>query len=86
MVLTKGSPSTLVIRLLLAVLAIMLGYVSLTRSIATVLHDNAVERAHRLAPENARIAGVLSAVLSTDQKASRNQRARADEIAREALG
>jgi len=85
MVLTKGSPSTLVIRLLLAVLAIMLGHVSLTRSIATVLHDNAIERAHRLAPENARIAGVLSAVLSTDQKASRNQRARADEIAREAL-
>ncbi|WP_277984379.1 hypothetical protein [Sphingomonas faeni] len=70
---------------MLAVLAIMLGYVSLTRSIATTLHDNAVERAHRLAPGNARIAGVLSAVLSTDQKANRNQRARADDIARAAL-
>ncbi len=85
MVLTKGSSSTLVIRLLLAVLAIVLGYVSLTRSIAIVLRNNAVERAHQLAPENARIAGVLSAVLSTDQKAGRNQRARADYIARAAL-
>jgi hypothetical protein len=84
-VLTKGSPSTLAIRLLLAVLAIVLGYISLTRSIGAMLQDKATERAHRLAPEDARIAGMLSAVLSTDPKATRDQRARADDLARAAL-
>lgn len=83
--LTKGRPSTVAIRLLLAVLAIVLGYVSLTRSIGAMLQDNATERAHRLAPEDGRIAGMLSGILSTDQKATRDQRARADDLAKAAL-
>lgn len=83
--LTKGSPSTLAIRLSLAVLAIVLGYISLTRSIGAMLQDNATERAHRLAPEDARIAGMLSGILSTDEKASKEQRAHADDLARVAL-
>lgn len=83
--LTKGTPSALAIRLLLAVMAMVLGYVSLTRSIGAMLQDKATERAHRLAPEDARIAGMLSGILSTDQKATRDQRARADDLARGAL-
>jgi hypothetical protein len=84
-VLSKGTPLTLVIRLLFAVAAMVLGYVSLTRSIGAMLQDKATERAYRLAPEDARIAGMLSGILSTDQKATRDQRARADELARVAL-
>ena len=83
--LSKRMPSALAIRLLLAVMAMVLGYVSLTRSIGAMLQDKATERAHRLAPEDARIAGMLSGILSTDQKATRDQRARADDLARAAL-
>jgi hypothetical protein len=77
-------PAEWSVRLLLAVLAVWLGYQAIVHSFAQVLQGAQIDRAFALAPDDARIAGRMSKRLWS-ANATSAQRALVDEIARRAL-
>ena len=73
-----------VVRLALAAIAALMGYVSVMQSLALVLPNSRIEEAYALAPGNGHVAARFSQQLSGPQ-ASPQDRARAVAAAHEAL-
>lgn len=82
--LARRSPKEWAVRLALAAVAAVLGYYSVTFSIAQVVVDSDPELAYRLAPYDGRITAQLSAALSGED-ASPEDLARAETLAKRAL-
>lgn len=80
----RRSPREWGVRLVLAGVVGWIGYLSVMQSVALVLPDSRIGKAHTLAPDNGRIAGRLSQLLSSPE-AIGAERTRAVAIAREAL-
>lgn len=81
---TKRSAAEWSVRALLAGLVAVLGYVSITHTLASVIADSNPERAHILAPEDGQIAALLaSKLLGADPTPA--QRKRSERLAQLAL-
>lgn len=72
------------VRGLLAFVVSIIGYVSVTQSLANTVRGNNIEWAHAIAPMDGRITALLSQKLSGGD-ASPDDRRRADQLARDAL-
>lgn len=81
----RRSPRQLAVRGGLAVLILLLGHTSTTRTLAIVVARTDPERAYQLAPGDGRVAAKLAEQLVTRQGGAA-QRARATRLARQALG
>lgn len=82
--LRRRNPAEWAIRGLIVLVAAWLGYLAVTRTLATTLAGSQLERAYQLAPGDARIAAALSEKLSQPE-ASADDRTRADQLAHAAL-
>lgn len=82
--LARRSPREWGVRALLAVGAAWLGYGATSHSLANALRSTAPDRAHQLAPGDARLAAAFSSHLS-GAEATAQDRARADALGRAAL-